>query len=99
MKLVALRKKMQRAANLISLKLKAVAFPTDKRAQTTFGELRSTGSKIRIQRTLPDRRIARSENSQYYTIINSSTSRKRKADYLGQAILKAQSRVVTEQYW
>jgi hypothetical protein len=100
--LALFKERMHDTAGLIATKLKAIKCPTGWRDLITSAGQCNTHTQAQAQtqiQTFPDRRIARSVNPKCYTLINSPESRVRKADYLGQAILKAQSKVVTEPYW
>lgn len=97
-----LKEKMQNAAGLIALILKAIKCPIGQRHPDTFIEQCNMQDEIQAQpqiQTFPSRiTIVRPENSECYTLINSQKSRIKK-DYLGQAILKTQFKVVTGPYW
>jgi hypothetical protein len=87
--LTLLKEKVQTAAELITITLEVIKCPKDQR-----------WGKIQPQiRTFPDRRTARSENAKNYILINSPKSSVRRADYLGQAILRTQPKVAMESYW
>ena len=99
--LTFLKEKMQNAAGLIALKLKAIKSSTDQRHLNTPIIRCNTEDETQAQtQTFPSRSIiVRPENSECYTLINSSKLRVKKANYLGQAILKTQSKVAMEPYW
>lgn len=85
-----LKEMMQNAAGSIALKIKAIKCATDKRCQNAF--IRHCNMQDGTQtQTFPSRRIiVRPEKC--YTLINSSKLSVKRADYLGQAILKTQSK-------
>jgi hypothetical protein len=98
--LTLLKEKVQTAAELITITLEVIKCPKDQRCTNKFIEYSSTWGKIQPQiRTFPDRRTARSENAKNYILINSPKSSVRRADYLGQAILRTQPKVAMESYW
>jgi hypothetical protein len=99
--LTLLKDKMHDATDLFLLKLRAIKCLTGQICPNRFMEQCNTQDGIQTQtQTFTGRSIiARPENSEYYTLINSPKSRVKKVDYLGQAILKTQSKVVTGPYW
>jgi hypothetical protein len=94
-----LKEMIQNAAGSITLKLKAIKCPTGQRCQNAL--MRDCNIQTETQTlTIPSRStIVRPENAECYTLINSSKLRVKRADYLGKAILKTQSKVVMEPYW
>jgi hypothetical protein len=96
--LTLLKEKVQIVTGLISFTLKEIKCPKNQRHQNKFVEHRSTRGIIQTQtQTFPGRNtIVRSEDTKNYTLINYHKLGVRKADYLGQAILKTQSKVVME---
>jgi hypothetical protein len=98
--LTLLKDKMHDASDLFLVKLKAIKCLTGQICPNGFMEQCNTQGGIHTQaQTFTGRSIARPENPEYYALINSPKSRVKKADYLGQAILKTQSKVVTGPYW
>ena len=99
--ITSLKEKMQNAAGLIAFKLKAISCPTGQRCLNTPIKKCNTQDEPQTHETQTQTFPGRSMTArpEYYTLINSPKLRVIKADYLGQAILKTQYKVVIEPYW
>jgi hypothetical protein len=92
-----LKKKFLDAAKIILLEPRLVKYSRNQKESSTsvkqyclqrdFHTHNSRKSKTRLR------------ESQYYALINSPNLKVKKGDYLGQAILKTQARVMRESYW